>query len=182
MKILIIVAASAALASVADANATGMEPSLPSFVNERDLQGGGCNDCVVEGVGYCRYQEYVDPTCLPNVCRCRPGEEVDPCTKNECTRNCAAQNKKVCAHDGNFYCAGDLFYDTSCMTNTCTCNADGTVTCGAKNAGDCKVECYTDDDCTTVVRTRSAQPDMHPLCGCEARSALRASATSYDEC
>ena len=183
MKILTIVAASAALASVADADvdATDMGSSPPSFVNGRSLQGGGCNDCVVDGVGYCRFQSYPDPNCLPNVCRCRPGE-VDPCTKNECTRNCAAQNKKVCAHDGNFYCAGDLFYDTSCMTNTCTCNADGTVTCGAKNAGDCKVECYTDDDCTTVVRTRSAQPDLHPLCGCEARSALWEIASSYDEC
>lgn len=181
MKFLIIATASA-LASTADANATAdaTDPSLPSFARDRSLQGGGCSDCVVEGIGYCRFQSYPDPTCLPNVCRCRPGE-VDPCTKNECTRNCAAQNKKVCAHDDNFYCAGDVFYDTSCMANTCTCNADGTVSC-AKKTGDCKVECYTDDDCTTVLRTQSAQPDLYPLCGCEARSALWEIASSYDEC
>lgn len=161
MKILIIVAA-AALASA-----------------DRSLQNGGCADCIVEGVGYCRFQSYPDPTCLPNVCRCTPGE-VDACTKNECKRNCAAQNKKLCAHDGNFYCAGDVFYDTSCMTNTCTCSKDGSVTC--RKDGDCVVECYTDDDCTTAVRSRSAQPDLYRPCDCEARSSLWEIAGSYDQC
>ena len=173
-----------ALVSASAAGAADL-PAAPSFLrsssaDERSLQSGGCTDCVINGVGYCQYESYPDPTCLPNVCRCTL-DEVDACTKKECQRNCAAQNKQVCSHLGKFYCAGDVFYDSTCMPNTCTCNADGTVTC-AQDAGDCVTECFTDDDCTTVVRTQSAQYDLYPLCGCEARSALNEIASVYDEC
>ena len=172
----------AAAAATANPTPTFLRPAAAGADADRSLQSsaGGCNACIVEGVGYCEFQSYPDPTCLPNVCRCTPGE-VDPCTKNACQRNCAAQNKRLCSHDDKFYCAGDIFYDSTCMTNTCSCNADGTVSC-TQDAGDCEVECYTDDDCTTVVRSQSAQPDLYPLCGCEARSALDVIASAYDEC
>lgn len=173
-----------ALTSASAAGAADL-PAAPSFLrsssaDERSLQSGGCTDCVVDGVGYCQYESYPDPTCLPNVCRCTL-DEVDACTKKECQRNCSAQNKQVCSHLGKFYCTGDVFYDTTCMPNTCTCNADGTVTC-AQGAENCDTECFTDDDCTTVVRSKSAQYDLYPLCGCEARSALDGIASVYDEC
>ena len=183
MKRIAIIAASATAATATSTPTLFLRSAATvAAVADRSLQSsaGGCNACIVEGVGYCEFQSYPDPNCLPNVCRCTPGE-VDPCTKNECQRNCAAQNKKLCAHDGQFYCAGDLFYDSTCMTNTCSCNADGTVSC-TKDAGECEVECYTDDDCTTAVRSQSAQPDLYPLCGCEARSALDVIASAYDEC
>jgi len=180
---LVLISATLAAASAATSTASVLRSGHGADTDDRSLQSagaGGCSDCLVDGVGYCEFESYPDPTCLPNVCRCMPGE-VEACTKKECQRNCAAQNKKLCSHDGNFYCAGDLFYDTTCMANTCSCNADGTVSC-TKDAGDCQAECYTDDDCTTAVRSKTAQPDLYPLCGCEARSAKWEIANSYDEC
>jgi len=135
------------------------------------------NVCVVNGVTYNTFEQYPDPSCLPNVCSCRPGTGSNPCTTAACERDCG--DKAVCTHDGQYYCAGDIFYDTACQPNTCRCADNGGVAC-TKMA--CFDECESDDDCTATVRSQTAQSELFPLCGCEARSTVAGIADKFEEC
>mmetsp|Transcript_10318 Transcript_10318/g.20683 ORF Transcript_10318/g.20683 Transcript_10318/m.20683 type:complete len:482 (+) Transcript_10318:105-1550(+) len=92
-------------------------------------------------------------------------------------RDCG--DRAVCTHDGYTYCAGDQFYDTSCMPNKCRCSGNGGVPC-TKIA--CFAQCQSDGDCTATVRSSTAQDELYPLCGCEARSTADFIANRYDEC
>ena len=133
--------------------------------------------CVINGVTYEAFEQYPDPSCLPNLCSCRPQEQSNPCTGIACERDCG--DKAVCTHDGQYYCAGDQFYDSTCQPNTCRCTESGGVAC-TKMA--CFDECKSDDDCTATVRSQSAQSELFPLCRCEARSAVDFIAGRFDEC
>ena len=87
----------------------------------------------------------------------------------------------MCTADGIAACPGDSYYLPGCLPNTCLCSPSGGGTATCTKVG-CQAECATDSDCTASVRSRTAQPDLYPLCRCEARSAVPAIADAFDEC
>jgi len=96
---------------------------------------------------------------------------------------CLAQDREcegaTCKFGGGYFCEGDLFYNPTCMINTCSCNESGQVPCTRMA---CFEQCASDDDCVATVRSATAQSDLYPLCGCEARSTNPDIADRFDEC
>lgn len=91
--------------------------------------------------------------------------------------NCADDD--ICTTEGFSACPGHIFYSPGCMPSTCRCAAGGGVMC-TKMA--CATQCESDNDCAAIVRSATAQPDLHPLCQCEARSTVERIASHFDEC
>ena len=77
------------------------------------------------------------------------------------------------------FCAGDTFYHPFCMPNHCRCGENGDPGC-TKMA--CTDQCSDNSDCEAVVRSQTAQPDVYPLCQCEARSTNPTIQNKFDQC
>lgn len=78
------------------------------------------------------------------------------------------------------FCAGDTFYHPFCMPNHCRCGDSGGTPGCTKIA--CIDQCSDDSDCEAVVRSKSAQSEVYPLCQCEARSTIPFIKNRFDEC
>ena len=78
------------------------------------------------------------------------------------------------------FCAGDTFNHPFCMPNHCRCGDKGGTPGCTKIA--CSDQCSDDSDCEAVVRSKSAQSDLYPLCQCEARSTIPFIKNRFDEC
>jgi len=78
------------------------------------------------------------------------------------------------------FCAGDVFYDPFCMPNHCRCGDNGGTPGCTKIA--CTEQCSDDSECEAVVRSRTAQSEVYPLCQCEARSSKPSIKNRFDQC
>ena len=78
------------------------------------------------------------------------------------------------------FCAGDTLYHPFCMPNHCRCGDNGGTPACTKMA--CMDQCSDDSDCEAVVRGKSAQQDLYPLCQCEARSTIPFIKDRFEEC